>query len=169
MTAIRKRTLSRSRSNRGFTLVEVLVALVVLSLGLLGLAALQLTSLQFNTNSYFRTQATVVAYDIIDRMRSNPTGFADNAYHVPTTTDANNKVKEYSNCTTCNCDSAACSTSDLALYDLGKWYMRTGELLPESAINRPTINRDPATNEVTILIKWKEKDVPQSKSWTVRL
>ncbi|HLE93281.1 MAG TPA: type IV pilus modification protein PilV, partial [Sulfuricaulis sp.] len=57
--------------HRGFSLIEVLVALLVLSIGLLGLAALQTTSLQYNTGSYFRTQATFLAYDIIDRMRAN--------------------------------------------------------------------------------------------------
>lgn len=57
--------------SRGFTLVEILVALVVLSIGLLGVAALQLTSLRNNHSSAMRTQATFLAYDIIDRMRAN--------------------------------------------------------------------------------------------------
>ncbi len=169
MTTTLRSALSSLRSSSGFTMIEVLVALTVLSLGLLGLAALQLTSLQFNTNSYFRTQATVAAYDIIDRMRSNPTAFAANAYHVPTTTAADTAVSNYNACTTCNCDTAACSTADLALYDLGKWYALTDKLLPESKTDRPTITRNPTTNEATILIKWKEKDLPQSRSWTVRL
>jgi type IV pilus assembly protein PilV len=63
-----KQTLLRSK---GFTLVETLVALVVLSIGLLGVAALQLTSLRNNHSSAMRTQATFLAYDIIDRMRAN--------------------------------------------------------------------------------------------------
>jgi type IV pilus assembly protein PilV len=61
----------RTRRSRGFTLVEILVALVVLSIGLLGVAALQLTSLRNNHSSAMRTQATFLAYDIIDRMRAN--------------------------------------------------------------------------------------------------
>lgn len=62
---------SLARKSRGFTLVEVLVALVVLSIGLLGVAALQLTSLRSNHGSAMRSQATFLAYDIIDRMRAN--------------------------------------------------------------------------------------------------
>jgi type IV pilus assembly protein PilV len=64
----------RRRLVAGFTLVEALVALVVLSIGLLGVAALQFTSLKANHGSATRTQAVYLAYDIIDRMRSNPTG-----------------------------------------------------------------------------------------------
>ena len=59
------------RAPSGFTLVEVLVALLVLSVGLLGFAGLQATSLRFNTSAYMRTQATNLAYDIADRMRAN--------------------------------------------------------------------------------------------------
>jgi type IV pilus assembly protein PilV len=57
--------------HRGFTLIEALVALVVLSIGLLGVAALQLTALRNNSSASFRTQATYLAYDIADRMRAN--------------------------------------------------------------------------------------------------
>jgi type IV pilus assembly protein PilV len=56
---------------RGFTLVESLVALVVLSIGLLGIASLQLSSLRWNHGASLRSQATLLAYDILDRMRAN--------------------------------------------------------------------------------------------------
>ena len=55
----------------GFTLIEVLVALVVLAVGLLGLAALQVMSLKYNQTAYNRNQATVIANDLADRMRAN--------------------------------------------------------------------------------------------------
>jgi type IV pilus assembly protein PilV len=57
--------------SRGMTLVEILIALLILSIGLLGLASLQTLSLRFNTSAYYRTQATQLAYDIADRMRAN--------------------------------------------------------------------------------------------------
>jgi type IV pilus assembly protein PilV len=162
-------------ADSGFTLVEVLVALVVLSIGLLGLAALQLSSLQFNTNSLFRTQATVAAYDIIDRMRSNRAGFKANAYQVLSLSDAANVVSTYATCSggsgSCNCQLASnpCTPTDLATYDLGNWYLQTDSLLPGSSSNRATISRDATTNEVTITINWVEKDASQSKVWKVRL
>lgn len=57
---------------QGFSLLEVLISVLVLSVGLLGLAALQTTSLKNNHSAHYRTSATVLAYDIIDRMRINP-------------------------------------------------------------------------------------------------
>lgn len=59
------------RTQTGFTLIEILVAVVVLAIGLLGLAGLQVTSLRFNNSSYLRSQATNLAYDLVDRMRVN--------------------------------------------------------------------------------------------------
>jgi type IV pilus assembly protein PilV len=56
---------------RGFGLIEVLVAVLILSIGLLGLASLQTNGMRFNHTSYLRTQATVLAYDIVDAMRAN--------------------------------------------------------------------------------------------------
>ena len=56
---------------KGFTLIEVLVALVILSVGLLGLAGLQTTGIRNNHSANLRSQATIMAYDIADRIRAN--------------------------------------------------------------------------------------------------
>src|SRR3954468_10503669 len=72
----------RALRERGFTLVEALVALVVLSIGLLGIAGLQLTSLKANHGSATRTQAVYLAYDIIDRMRANRQAAMDGSYNI---------------------------------------------------------------------------------------
>ena len=66
----------------GFTLLEVLIALLVLSIGLLGLAALQTTGLRSNLMASMRTQATQLAYDITDRMRANPKGVEAGEYVI---------------------------------------------------------------------------------------
>lgn len=66
-----KHSLPTPSRTRGFTLIETLVALLVLSIGLLGVAALQLSSLRANQGAAMRSQATFLAYDILDRMRSN--------------------------------------------------------------------------------------------------
>jgi type IV pilus assembly protein PilV len=57
--------------NNGFTLLEVLIAMVVLAVGLLGLAAMQATGLKNSLSAYQRSQATQLAYDMADRMRAN--------------------------------------------------------------------------------------------------
>jgi type IV pilus assembly protein PilV len=69
-----------ARHDNGFSLIEVLVALVVLSVGLLGLAALQSTATQFNTSAYTSSQATILAYDIADRIRANRQAALTGAY-----------------------------------------------------------------------------------------
>lgn len=57
--------------NKGFTLIEVLITVVILALGLLGLAGLQINSLRNNLSAEHRGKAAQLAYDMTDRMRSN--------------------------------------------------------------------------------------------------
>ena len=69
-------------AQRGATLVEVLVALLVLSIGLLGVAALQVSALQTNQGAHVRSQASVLTYDIADRMRANRAVALAGGYNV---------------------------------------------------------------------------------------
>lgn len=70
----------QSRQESGFTLLEILVAIVVLSIGLLGLAGLQVVSLNNNQVAYYRSIASQQAYDIADRMRANLAGVTAGSY-----------------------------------------------------------------------------------------
>ncbi len=67
---------------KGLTLIEVMVALIVLSIGILGLATLQTTSLNFNNGASQRTQATALAYDMADKMRANRPAALAGAYDI---------------------------------------------------------------------------------------
>lgn len=136
----------------GFSLLEVLVALLVLSIGLLGLAMLQVKGMQFNSDAYLRTQATILAYDIIDRMRANKGAAANYAVTAPPTG------------TIPNCDSSSCSPAQLATYDLSRWYAALGQSLPNSST---TIVG--AGNQYTITINWLERDLPITQIWVVEL
>jgi type IV pilus assembly protein PilV len=172
--------LASSSALAGFTLLEVLVALFVLAIGLLGLAMLQTTGLRFNTNSYSRSQATYVAYDIIDRMRANKAGFTNGDYDVPNDTAASTKISNFDACKTaaCKCDDATgatvCDKSNMATFDLGRWYQQQYLLLPGAAAardknQRATIVR--AGNTATITLFWEEQDqdafVTKSQVWQV--
>lgn len=66
--------------SRGFSLLEVLVAVVVFSLGLLGTGALVASSIKNSHNAYLRSQASFLADSLIDRMRANPSGAWSGAY-----------------------------------------------------------------------------------------
>jgi len=65
------RTASEARRQRGFTLIEAMVALIVLSVGLLGIAALYGQTLRASRTSLYRTEAVNLAADLADRMRAN--------------------------------------------------------------------------------------------------
>lgn len=67
---------------RGFSLIEILVTVLVLSIGLLGVVALQLNGLKQNQNALQLTEATLLAYEIVDRMRANQTNVANGSYNI---------------------------------------------------------------------------------------
>ena len=73
---------ARPQHQRGFSLLEVLIATVVLSIGLLGLASLQTASLKNNNGALHRSQATIMAYDILDCMRANQKKVELGAYDI---------------------------------------------------------------------------------------
>lgn len=102
--------LSTKRKPRGFTLLEVLVALVVLSIGLLGLSGLQTSSLRNNHSAFLRSQATLAGTDIIDRMRANRTSAASGDYDIGYTATV----------TPSSCV-GSCSALDVANRDLQQW------------------------------------------------
>jgi len=70
------------KTQNGFTLLEVLVTMVVMSLGLLGYAGLQMASLKNSASAYQRSQATILAYDMIDRMRANRAQAVGGIYNI---------------------------------------------------------------------------------------
>jgi type IV pilus assembly protein PilV len=122
----------------GFTLVEALVALVVLSIGLLGVAALQFTSLKANHGSATRTQAVYLAYDIIDRMRANPAGANAHEYDVAY--------------------DATPAAGSIAGNDLIAWRQNIVKALPAGSTLAPTgsVLLNSTTNIVTVNIKWDD-------------
>ena len=61
----------------GSTLIEVLVALVILGIGVIGFSAMQLRSVAVVNEAYFRTQAILIAQDVIERIKANPRGWPD--------------------------------------------------------------------------------------------
>ena len=133
----------RSRSAQaGMTLVEVLVTLVLISIGLLGVAALQLTTMKNNQESYVRSQATMLAADMLDRMRSNQVGFVTGNY------DMANDATGF--------DQAGASGT-VAADDIAAWQASINRLLPGSdgdAAGRIVRN----DRIVTITIRWRERE-----------
>lgn len=132
----------------GFTMVEVLVALVVLAIGLLGIAALYLNSLQAGRTAIYRTQAINLAADLADRIRANRTAQA--AYGT-LFADAEAAV---ANCDLIN----GCFDTDLASTDLARWKGTLAQLLPNGqgqvVVTLPVAVGEPTNYVVTV--RWAE-------------
>jgi len=106
---------STINNQAGFTLMEVLIALLILSIGLLGLASLQTNGLRSNQMASMRTTATQLANDIADRMRANPTGVDAQSY-VIATSDADPVIPVGE-----TCEGTTCTAPQMATYDLAQW------------------------------------------------
>ncbi len=104
---------------QGFSLLEVLIAVIVLAVGLLGVGGLQVLSLKNDHSAYLRTQATYLAYDIMDSIRVNPNGIASYATTVSDAPSANQSCESV----TSNCSTAQLVNHDLNIWkcSLGKW------------------------------------------------
>lgn len=146
-----------SRRQHGFSLLEILIALVILSIGLLGLAALQTMSLRMGHDSYQRTQATMLAYDMVDRIRANPAGLAAGRYDAVAFTD---------NPTGADCVTSTCTSDDLANYDIRTWQTTLAAKLSQG---QGSIDTDVLTAQRTFTIQWRENDVPVTLELKVRL
>ena len=70
------------RRQSGLSLIEVLIAVLIMAVGLLGIAALQAVTLRNSQSAFDRTQATVLSYAILDAMRANATAARANSYNV---------------------------------------------------------------------------------------
>lgn len=82
---------SQHSKQRGFTLVEALITAIVMAVGLLGLAGLQIAGMKSNHSAYLRSQATIASYDLLDRMRANPGSFVGKHF----TSDDDSGVEEF--------------------------------------------------------------------------
>ncbi len=98
----------------GFTLVEVMVALVIFTVSLLGLAGLQASSLRNTQLAYVNTVATQLAYDMGERIRANREGAEAGNYNID---NINNPVSAPS----ADCYASSCSAAEIALTDAYEW------------------------------------------------
>ena len=123
MKAKRLPLLDRSRRSGGFTLLEVLIAMLVFAIGLLGIAGLQAAGMRFVQGSQFRSVALAQAESMVERMRANPRAVIAGNYHMGSRPSGITK----------DCDVESCSPSELARYDLVVW--EQGSRLDSSGAN----------------------------------
>jgi type IV pilus assembly protein PilV len=111
--------------SRGFSLMEILVTVIVLSIGLLGLAGLQLSSLKYNHSAYLRSQATFLANDIIDRMHANRNIARNGNYDIALGASA---ATPGGSCNGSITDT--CTPAEMAILDISDWKTRLAATLP---------------------------------------
>ena len=133
--------------SRGFTLIEVLVALVVLGIGVLGIAKLTLYSVRSNDSAYLRTQATNLANAGMDYLRANRLIAITGAYNLALT----GVPPGAASCLA----PAVCTPTNLALYDLNQWITRVSQALPSGEGQIVTVVvGDQVT--ATITVQWDD-------------
>lgn len=158
--------LNLQKNNQGFTLIEVLVAVVVFSFGLLGIAGMMTISVRNNHNGYLRTQANFLAENMIDRMRANPTALWNGHYAgLAETGDDECTLNE------------PCDYEEVATFDMQSWANSLAQFLPSGqgsvtcvansvlppAISQPTppsiwFPAPPYDGICTITVQWNEAD-----------
>lgn len=126
----------------GVSLMEVLIALAVIMIGLVGMLTLMLNSIRFSQEANLRSTAVSLVYDVADRVRANDrvpasyvTAFADSP--VATT----------------NCMSGLCSGTQLAIWDLQSWKASLAAQLPSG---QGQIERNVVNSDLTITLQWLE-------------
>jgi type IV pilus assembly protein PilV len=146
---------------RGVSLIEVLVAVLIFSVGLIGMAALLLMSTRSNQAAYVRTQVAFLANNMADRMRANPAGVWNNDYNV-----------SFPNTATQACDSTTvCTPAMVANHDIQVWNSQLSTFLPNPlakiSCSSATAGFTPSSDQMsmnppyggtcTVQIKWSER------------
>ena len=170
-------------NSAGFSMLEMLIALLVLSIGLLGVATLQIRGQQFNQVGYLRTQATFFAYDIMERMRLNLDNITANqtaeegTYEYPGGNSFINQGPSGSNDINNDCDTddtslGACNVTQLRNYDLDNWFNTVRETLPGG---EASIAWNATDQNYTITIRWTniidrdDDSKPEEQLWILQL
>lgn len=130
-----------SPKQQGFSMIELLIALLILAIGLFGMASLMLTSIKSNQSAAQRSQASWLAYDMLERMRLNSErATTTNDYVIAANTNKPNDP---------DCKTGGCTPTNLALLDKREWMTE----LSDNALTGTT-NRN--GNIFTVTVTWQE-------------
>jgi type IV pilus assembly protein PilV len=152
--------LQRRARQQGFTLIEVLISTLVLTVGLLGIAAMQMVSFQTNQSAYMRSQATFLAQDILDRMRANQRGYrSTTVYDLIDTTNTGGIPSSPG----CKDGDVGCSPAQMGVEDIREW-VQFFENIEGVTGYRPVLLNGAgrvergAGNTFTVTVSWDDRD-----------
>ena len=114
----------KMRQSQGFSMIELLVAVLVVGIGVLGATGLQMISLQHNRGAVLRSEAVQLAYDIMDRIRANPNGNYSglNLTSPPPAAP--------------NCLGGVCTEAQMAAFDQASWKCSLGNFQYRCRVHR---------------------------------
>ena len=143
------------RTQTGVALIEALVAVLILSIGVLGMVGMQSASIRYEQNSWARSAVSSQVGDIADRIRANPNAAVD-AY-VKTNTYASERSSINTDATylvsAVNCLTTICTPAQLAIYDMVEWRKSLNKLVPGSV----GIVSGTSTTAYAVTIAWFDK------------
>ena len=147
-----------ARADRGFTLLEVLIALLVMSIGLLGIGKMMMLSARANDSAYMRSQATALAYTILDAMRANRSTALAQGYDTANVAPAQQA---------CALGAPGCTGDLQASNDTFLWNQSLGAALPGGAGTVVTVQGLDTTTAApnltaTVTVTWIDKVADQS-------
>jgi type IV pilus assembly protein PilV len=151
---------SPQQSQSGSSLIEVLVALLLLSFCLLGLARLMAGNLRSHTESVIQANLNLLANDALGRIRSNPSELpglgAGNGYHFAASWIAQQSTIEAT--PSPNCITSACTNAERAAFDL--WQLRSSAraLLPQGALSLVSNSTSTPNSGWILSLYWFDKD-----------
>lgn len=128
--------MSLPKKQRGFTMLEVLVSMIVIAIGLLGYAGLQATALKNGNTAYLRSQATMLSHDIVERMRVNRTIALTGTYNISIGSTAGG--------------------SGVAGNDLSEWKRNLRQFLPAGDGSVAVTGVGGAQGNVQITVQWDD-------------
>ncbi len=147
--------------HNGFTILEIVITLVILSVALLGLGGLQTTAIQGANASLSRTTATLIAQEMSERIRANPAGIANGNYNNLDSSTATNPGCISSGCST----SAAVAMTDL--YEIRGYFEnltnRAG-FVPRLPSGRLTVVTN-GVGHLILTVRWLEQNTTTPKQF----
>lgn len=144
---------------KGFSLFEVLVALVILAIGMLGIARMLMIAHKTNSSSYLKQQSIQSAHDIIDRIRANRDAAISGSYSVNNLVSSGTPTAP--SAPSANCDNTACSSNQMASYDTWHWLTTNLSQLPNGC-GSITTAASGLNTLVTVTVQWDDSPNQQT-------
>lgn len=134
--------------SKGFSIIEALISIAIFSVAMLGAAKFQIEGTKNQNIAHFQTLAVTQAYDMIDRVKANLSGFEAGAYNNP------------SNSYHATCLSQGCTSNEMAENDFYEWQQSNQNFLPQGSGSVTS-----SGNNLTITVTWLAYN--EQKSYTV--